>query len=880
MSNSSHTFSRHPLLILFVYFVAGIGIGSLIDHRMTIAVTTVIVTIAVSIFFRQSARLLLPLLFFPLGIICYHVELSAVASDRIRTIYSDGLIASGEPVEVEGVVIEPPEPAYDGQFVKLRVDHLIFKQTATKVSGDVRLFAAGESEDVSSQLDLMYGDRVRVMCRLMREEKFRNPGGRSRIESLDQQGIDATAIIKSPLLVEKLGSESVFLPLGWIQQRRRDIINAFRDNLSAPTAGVMIASLLGDKHFLDRETSDVFRDGGTFHVLVISGLHITFIGSLTFWIVSLFTRRPMWQCLLPAGLLWAYTIAVGADVPVVRASLMFSLFLGSRLLYRDGSLLNALGACGLVLVVWRPSDLFTASFQLTFVSVAAIVACAFPMVEKLRSIGRWVPTSDRPFPPNVSKRLRRFCETLYWNEVEFRIENSREIWSANLFKSPYLARWASPIPQTIASYIFEGLLVSLIVQLWMLPLLVTYFHRFTPASLFLNLWVGVFLALESFAAVFGVLIAKISVWLAAPLFAATEFFNRTMMSLPTWLSTNDLAGFRVPVYSGSIRAVYFVYAAAVVIAGYKVFSWDIQSRMRTRVSIYALESMISTLALLILFHPFSSPRPDGRLTVDFLDVGQGDSAFVTFPTGETMLVDGGGQMDYRGDEFQTDSPRIGEAVVSEFLWEKGYSSVDYLVATHADADHVQGLVDVARNFHIGKLFIGAAPGNESHDLLELLSELQKHSVPIQAMNAGDQLTIGGVQIDFLNPDATNTATASDNNGSVVMKLSLGERSFLLTGDIEREAEFAIVHRNDRLHADVLKVAHHGSRTSSTAEFVNAVSPTIAVISVGRRSRFGHPHREVVEGWVNAGAKVGTTGESGTITISTDGSDLQVKTFVQ
>src|SRR5690606_29405090 len=198
----------------------------------------------------------------------------------------------------------------------------------------------------------------------------------------------------------------------------------------------------------------------------------------------------------------------GAEVPVVRASIMFTTFMLGRALFRQGSLLNSLGLCCLILLAWRPADLFTPSFQLTVVSVAAIVGMAFPIIEKLRSTGSWMPDASSPFPPNVPAWLRRFCEMLYWRPAAWEVEKGRQIWRGRIFKSP-LARISDGVRSAI-SYLFEGLLVSLIVQLWMLPLLIYYFHRVSPISIFSNLWVGVVIAAESFAAVFAVTFGQIS----------------------------------------------------------------------------------------------------------------------------------------------------------------------------------------------------------------------------------------------------------------------------------------------------------------------------------------------------------------------------------
>jgi competence protein ComEC len=245
--------------------------------------------------------------------------------------------------------------------------------------------------------------------------------------------------------------------------------------------------------------------------------------------------------------------------------------------------------------------------------------------------------------------------------------------------------------------------------------------------------------------------------------------------------------------------------------------------------------------------------------------------------------DGGGKREFRsGDDdttFEADRPRIGERVVSEYLWEKGYSRVDYIAATHADADHIQGLADVAANFDVGMALFARMPANDPN-FAALDAVLEKRSIPKGLLDSGQSMEIAGVTIDALWPDYdTSPNLASDNNSSLVLRLQFGVRTILMTGDIEQPAEAQLLRSPELLRADLIKVAHHGSRTSSTQPFVNAVKPEFAMISVGRRSPFGHPHREVVERWFLSGAKVLTTGERGTISASTDGVDLLVRQYL-
>jgi competence protein ComEC len=892
----------YPLTQLAAAFCAGIYFESKLDLDAGFLISLVVANAVIAAAVRgcRFAALFVLAAFLGLGAWCLSVEVHDTSPNRLKSLIDNGQIPSGSAVELTGRMIAPAEPTADGTIITIDSETVAYRGDVRPVKGRVRLYlllndnlAAAEFE----ALDLKYGSVISAGCVLFREEQYQNPGVPSHLEQLDRQSIDATATLKSPLLIENIGRATVFLPMEWAYGLRQKLLDQFKKHLSPSTAGVLAASMLGDKYFLDKPTAEIFRQGGTFHVLVISGLHITFIGGMLLLVISPLVPRGIWKAFTVTAVLWAYTLAVGADPPVVRASLMFSILMFSYVVGRQRNLLNSLGACILILLAWRPSDLFNPSLQLTLLSVIAIVTIGFPLIEKLRSIGGWMPTAATPFPPNVPRHLVRFCETLYWNPAAWRLESGRQIWTAQIKKQPWLEGLFTETVRKTTAYIFEGLLVSVIVQACLLPLSIVYFHRVTPISMIMNLWVGAVIALESFTALIAVGLASMSDFLAAPFFSFTEFFNYLLVTAPQQFSASGWSSWRVPNYFGWASIIYAVYYVPVtVIAGivwkWKPFDLSPTSRAITFVGLGFNRSQIAAAALAaaffliltIAYHPWSAPVSDGRLHIDFLDVGQGDSALVTFPDGTTMLIDGGGRLEYRSNDddnesFVPDIPGIGEAVVSPVLWNKGYSRIDHIVATHADADHIQGLADIAENFQVGEALFGRTPLDDP-GFAQLAGVLANHNIKIETISRGRILKFGGAVVEVLYPAADPTGQApSDNDHSVVVRIVYGSRAFLLTGDIEQGAENELVNGRGVLRADIIKVAHHGSRTSSTQEFINAVDPQYAVISVGRRSRFGHPHKEVVDRWLASGSNVMTTGERGMISVSTDGKDLMVHPFL-
>ena len=784
--------------------------------------------------------------------------------------------SASDGFRLTGVLDGPPEIARDRLYLSLRVERIASGDTEVVARGRVSLLAAFRNEATEQNyraLQLRYGTRILVRSTLDRTGNYRNPGVSSLREYLDRTGYDATGIVKSLSALARLEDTRTFPLLSRLYQWRERLQEEIDSHFAAETAGVLDAALLGNRYNLSQSASERFREGGTFHVLVISGLHISFLGGLVLLLVRRLTRRRLLQFVLPAVIVWSYSLAVGAEGSVVRAALMFTFAGLAPIVFRQATSLNALGAAALTLLVRSPKELFDPSFQLTFLSVLAIVAIAWPLLLKLAAIGAWHPTRSTPHPAACSRALKTFCEILFWSQQNWAQQLALSPHDYRLFKAPAAAWLERYHVQRCLRYVLGAIVVSASVQLVLLPLMIVYFHRLSPASLLLNIVVSVLLAVLVAVALLALVLAQVSVALSAPLCKLADAINWLMVH-----SVDPFSGFaslRLPEYSGRAALLYAVYYLPVLVMIVAISHWRPLALLKERrcklhrfVFIASMSQML-LIALLVL-HPFSAGRADGRLHVDFLDVGQGDSALITMPDGTTLLVDGGGTPN-------DGTRRIGETVVSEYLWWRGLSEVNYVLATHADADHIDGLNDVLRNFAVRGALIARQPANDP-EFAKFAETLRRTHTRAETIQAGDVVRFGGVEVSVLWPPAGGET--STNNDSIVLRLKFGEHSILLTGDIERMAENSLLASQPDLRADVVKVAHHGSKTSSTDDFVRATKASLAIVSVGRNSMFGHPHKEVVERWQASGATVLTTGYCGTISIATDGTQLSLKTFLQ
>lgn len=585
-------------------------------------------------------------------------------------------------------------------------------------------------------------------------------------------------------------------------------VAAIDRSVPAPEAGLLQAMLLGEERNLAPPLRDAFRATGMSHVIAISGFHVAI---LTLVVVStaeaLLGRRASVAATIVV--LALYTVLVGARPSVVRAALMAIIYLiGQRLLGRSGFAIGSLFAVAILMTAWNPQTLWSIGFQLSFAATLGIMLYA----------GRWETA--------VRRTLRN--RGLGW------------------------------LTHGAPGALWMALIVSAAAQLFTLPLTIATFGQLSPIALFVNVAV---VPLLPFALVLGGL-TVLGGLLAAPLGRllglAAWLFLRYTTAVVEAAAQLPWASVPIELANPTLFAVG-AYLALGALTGYGALTAEqrrtVQTRLRHNLTQRAAAAGLSLAAVLAV--GWHASQPDGRLHIAFFDVGQGDAALIVTPTGRQILVDGGYFPAVLGRHLGRTLP----------FWDR---EIDLMIATHPDADHISGLPGVFDRYRVGRLLVADLERGLSPIYDALFEQAELHQTPVERVQAGQVIAIGdGVRLEILHPGDQLSAEGRNDN-SVVVRIVYGDFTCLLTGDAETAAEQAMLQGGRPLQALVFKAGHHGSRGSSSAVFLDAVQPQIAVISAGRDNTFGHPHAELLERLAARQIAVLRTDQLGSLRVTTDG----------
>ncbi|MCX6615419.1 MAG: ComEC/Rec2 family competence protein, partial [Acidobacteria bacterium] len=773
-----------------------------------------------------------------------------------------------EPVRLTGWISDIEARRGGDEMYLLRLEAIESGQVAWPASGKVRL-QHYRWERSEPRLDLRYGERVAVLARLRAVRGFHNPGSFDRETRARREGAVYSASIKAAELAERLPGRGGYRVAGWVVALRITLLQRL-DALFPPESaanGLLRAMLLGDRSGLDRRLSEDFQKTGTYHALVVAGLHTGAVAGFLLLVLRWCRVPPIPATAAAICGLAAWVPLTGGNLPAMRAALMFAIYLLARLVYRERALLNTIAAAALLLLAAEPAELDDAGFQLSFFSVLLIATIALP----------WIERTSAPYRRAVADMDNLDRDLLMKpRQAQFRLE-LRMLREALREKLP---GWCVLLAARAGLRVYELAVVSLVLQVGFLLPMAVHFHRAAWVSVSANLLIVPLLGLVVPLGITALLVALASTTLAGLLAIPLAALVELMAAIARWHASLGAASLRVPGPPLWLALLFLasVVSLAIGLSGISDFGLQIADlkpgplaiRNRSRLRLIGPGVALAIAAALITWHPFAPLWQPGRLEVTTLDVGQGDALLIVIPPGRVLVTDCGGLP----GPLAIDT---GEQIVSPYLWSRRIRRIDVLAVTHAHQDHVGGLESILRNFPVGEIWLPPSLGSEAY--ARVFEMAQERRIPVRIHARGETTALGQARIAFLSPGPEyHPGRQAQNNDSLVMSIQYGGRTALLAGDVERKMELEMLRDRQPLGADLLKTPHHGSKTSNSAEFLAAVAAPYGVISVAVNSPFGHPHQEALERLAEAHCRVLRTDRDGAVTWTTDGRRIELTMF--
>ena len=714
-----------------------------------------------------------------------------------------------ENISVEGIIISNQEEREYKNRYKLKV---------LTVNSSEKYHSTQIYIEVKKDVEFEYGDKVILQGEFRKGSEQRNTGG------FDYQLYLKSIHIYGTLKVEnyqKISSDNI----NWVQKSINTIKLVIAENiektLEKEEAQIVKGLILGDTTALEEELKEKFQIANISHVLAVSGMHIIYIVIGIEVVFKKWLGKRKVKYVVIFGVIF-YMSITGFTSSIVRAGIMGMMNIFAFLVYRKNDIWTSIAISLGIILIQNPYAITGVGLQLSYLGTIGIIL--------------------------FHKNIKQYLDNIKCIKNNIQIKKSKRI-------------------SKIVENLKDMISVTLSAQLMILPIMLYHFNMIGIYFVITNILVSMMIGPIMFLSIIFVFCSFIHLHISQFIAIFLSFGIKGLIQIS---NLSNLPFSKIYVLTPSILFIFIYYI--VILVGNRIYM------IYTSKYINSTEGRVKNLIALMKYRLYEKKKKTKKiyqkilqernikafikqtykgifliifligiyqfpknLEIHFLDVGQGDSCFIITPNHKTILIDGGGSTSSTFD--------VGKDTLIPYLLDKGYTQLDYVFISHFDQDHVGGILSLLEELKVGQIFI-SKQGKTSDNYETFLEIVAQKNLKVREVKMGDKITIGDVTFHILWPTENQIEENMLNNNAMVMKLQYKSFSMLFTGDIEEVAEKKILSvysdNLDSLKATVLKVAHHGSKSSSTEKFLKAVNSKVAIIGVGENNMFGHPSNVVLE----------------------------------